>query len=165
MKLAFYKIPVDDAQAAQDELNRFLSSHRVTNIEKNFVNNGANSCWAVCIEYLDGATSQLPVRKGKVDYREVLNEKEFAVFAKLRNLRRTLAEQEGLPAYALFTNEQLAAMVQRRVTSKGDLSGIDGIGESRVGKYGEAFLAILSYAIPSLDDYPTKENSDEASQD
>ena len=40
---------------------------------------------------------------------------EFTVFAKLRSVRKLLADRQGVPAYALFTNEQLAAMVQRRV--------------------------------------------------
>ena len=82
-------------------------------------------------------------RKGKIDYREVFNEPDFALFARLRNLRKTLAEQEGVPAYALFTNEQLAAMVHQRVTSKAALSAIDGVGTARIDKYGEAFLALL----------------------
>lgn len=65
------------------------------------------------------------------------------MFARLRALRKTLAEQEGVPAYALFTNEQLAGMVQRRVRTVGDLREIDGVGEARVEKYGGAFLDIL----------------------
>ena len=39
------------------------------------------------------------------------------MFAKLRALRKTLADREGVPAYALFTNEQLADMVRRRITT------------------------------------------------
>ena len=78
-----------------------------------------------------------------IDYREVLAEQEFAVFAKLRALRKTLAEREGLPAYALFTNDQLAAMVQQRATSTTALAAIEGVGKARVEKFGNAFLDIL----------------------
>ncbi len=73
----------------------------------------------------------------------MLNEQDFALFAKLRDLRKTLAEQEGVPAYALFTNEQLARMVQQRVTSKAALAEIEGVGASRLEKYGDAFLQLL----------------------
>lgn len=82
-------------------------------------------------------------RPGKLYYREVLNEADFALFARLRALRKDLAEAEGVPAYALFTNEQLAAMVQSGARSPASLLAIDGIGEARVAKYGERFLEVL----------------------
>ncbi len=82
-------------------------------------------------------------KRGKIDYREVLSEPDFALFAKLRAVRKTLADKDGVPAYALFTNEQLAEMVQRRVRTAGALREIEGVGEARVEKYGQDFLAIL----------------------
>ena len=50
--------------------------------------------------------------------------------------------------YALFTNEQLAAMVQSRVTTAAALEKIDGVGPARVEKYGAAMLAVLTAAMP-----------------
>jgi hypothetical protein len=44
-------------------------------------------------------------------------------------------------------NEQLAAMVEKRVTSKKALMEIDGVGEARVSKYGDEALAILRDAF------------------
>jgi superfamily II DNA helicase RecQ len=73
----------------------------------------------------------------------VLDEKDFAIFAKLRTLRKSMAEKEGLPVYALFSNEQLAAMVQKRITTREALGAIDGVGKSRLEKYGQAFLELL----------------------
>jgi superfamily II DNA helicase RecQ len=83
------------------------------------------------------------VKRKRVDYREVLGESEFGVYAELRRLRKHLADRDGVPAYAVFTNEQLAEMVQRRVSSIQALGAIEGVGESRVGKYAEPFLAAL----------------------
>ena len=68
------------------------------------------------------------------------------MFARLRALRKERADAEGVPAYALFTNDQLAEMVQRRVTSDAALRAIPGVGEARVEKYGEPFLHILKEA-------------------
>jgi len=50
------------------------------------------------------------------------------------------------PSYAVFTNEQLAEMVQRRVASAAALREISGVGEARIEKYGAAFLDILKEA-------------------
>lgn len=143
MKIKFFSIPANDSEAAQKELNTFLSGHRIAAVEKNFVTDGGHSFWAICVSYLDKDKSSPIMGKTKVDYREVLEEKEFAVFVKLRNLRKTLAEKEGVPAYALFTNEQLAHMVRHRVGTLAGLSEIDGVGKSRLDKYGKQFLKIL----------------------
>jgi hypothetical protein len=77
-----------------------------------------DSFWALCFRYLDGSETPALLRKGKIDYRDVLSEAEFVVFAKLRSLRKEISEREGLPPYALFTNEQLAAMVRQQIRTK-----------------------------------------------
>jgi superfamily II DNA helicase RecQ len=66
------------------------------------------------------------------------------LFAKLRSVRKRLADGEGVPAYAIFTNEQLAAMIRAGVRSRAELAAIDGVGEARVAKYGAAFLEVLT---------------------
>ena len=48
------------------------------------------------------------------------------MFARLRALRKETADAEGVPAYALFTNDQLAEMVQRRVVTAAALREIAG---------------------------------------
>jgi superfamily II DNA helicase RecQ len=141
-------IPATMPDAAQEAVNRFCGAHRVVSVEKQFVQDGERSYWALCVNYLDASKasediSLSPLRKGKIDYRTVLNEHDFALYARLRSLRKTLSEQEGIPAYALFTNEQLAAMIQKRVTSKAALGTIPGVGAGRLDKYGDAFLQLL----------------------
>lgn len=149
MRFRFFSVPVHDPDPAADELNRFLAGHRILAVEKHFVADGANSAWAICVGF-DDPGAALPraaqARRGKVDFKDVLSEAEFAVFARLRALRKERAEAEGVPAYALFTNEQLAEMVQRRVTSAGALRDIPGVGEARAEKYGPGFLRILQEA-------------------
>ncbi len=143
MKYQFFTIPVHSFEISQQELNSFCSGHRVATVEKQFVANGDASFWTVCVTYLDGNEKQAASQRSRVDYKEVLNEKDFTIFAILRNLRKTLAEKEGVPAYALFTNEQLATMVRRRITEITDLSSIGGVGKARLEKYGGAFLSVL----------------------
>jgi len=131
MQLKFFTIPVHGNDASQEDLNRFLNAHRIVSVERSFVQDGANSAWALCVSFEPaGAGRPQPGRRGKVDYREVLSEQDFAVFARLRTLRKALAEAEGVPAYALFTNEQLAAMVQRRPGSLAELGELAGAGTS-----------------------------------
>ena len=65
------------------------------------------------------------------------------MFAKLRELRKEIAQAEAVPVYTIFTNEQLAQMVQSKVTTKTALEGIAGIGDARIEKYGTRILAFL----------------------
>jgi superfamily II DNA helicase RecQ len=144
MKYRFFTIPAHAPEETQETLNSFCAQHRVAAVEKQFVADGHGSFWSICVSYLEQDNKSAVPRRSKIDYRELLNEQDFAMFAKLRALRKSLAEQEGIPAYALFTNEQLAAMVRQRITSSSALGAIEGIGKSRIEKYGKAFIAILS---------------------
>jgi hypothetical protein len=67
--------------------------------------------WALAVEYLEGPALSGPGKtrggKPRVDYKEVLSPADFALFAKLRDWRKTTAEKEGIPVYAVLTNECL----------------------------------------------------------
>ena len=134
MLLRVFTIAIHDAGRALDELNSFLRAHRILFVDRHFVQDGANSIWAICVSYLSDANRPLAAgaKRPKVDYREVLSDADFAVFAKLRNLRKELAEREGIPAYALFTNEQLAEMVRRRVSSLAAMKEVEGVAGARL---------------------------------
>ena len=142
----FFTIPIRGGEVEIEALNRFLAGHCIVEIERQFLPDGANSAWCFCVVYAHSVSSASSPRQGKVDYKEVLNEVEFARFARLRQLRKELAEREGLPAYAIFTNEHLAEMVRRQVTTADALGEIPGVGEGRVEKYGAAFLGCLHEA-------------------
>lgn len=156
MKIRIFTIPIYHAGQAESELNSFLGGKRIISLEKRFVDNGAESAWSFCITWTE-MSEKAPLQKGKVDYKEVLNEQDFKVYAALRERRKKLAEEEGLPAYAIFTNEQLAEMVKQRVSSKAQLHEIKGIGAARVDKYGEQFLEILARANEELPEPPDEE--------
>ena len=64
-------------------------------------------------------------------------------FVQLRDLRKSIAQAEAVPVYTVFTNEQLAAMVRARVTTRAGLGKIDGVGEARIEKYGPRVLPVL----------------------
>ena len=80
----------------------------------------------------------------KIDYKELLNEADFTVFARLRDLRKVISDKEAIPAYSIFTNEQLASMVTGKVDSLTAMGSIPGVGAARIEKYVAAFLASLT---------------------
>ena len=147
MRLYFFTIPAKFPDEMQQTLNAFCTHHRVLTIDKQFVELGNESYWSICVTVMQGdvpdAAKITDGKKGAVDYKEKLGEQDFAIYVQLRNLRKILSEQENIPAYALFTNEQLATMVTQRVDSLAELSKIEGIGKARLEKYGKSFLQLL----------------------
>lgn len=150
MQFRFFTVPIRTPDDAAADLNQFLTGHRILAIDRRLIADGANSAWTICVSFDDGTGSPSPRsaqgKRGKVDFKDVLSDPEFAVFARLRALRKEKADAERVPAYALFTNEQLAETVQRRVGTAAGLREIAGVGEARLEKYGEAFLGILKDA-------------------
>jgi superfamily II DNA helicase RecQ len=150
MQLRFFTIPILGGESAAAELNRFLASHRVLAVDRQLAQDGGAALWTICVSYepagAAGAADGAGPKRGKVDYKELLSEVDFAVYAELRSLRKTLAERDGVPVYNLFTNEQLAAMVTRPVQSLAGLQAIPGVGAARIEKYGQLFLDELAKA-------------------
>lgn len=122
-------------------MNAFLRAHKVLSIDRRWVEGGADSLWLFCIDYLDSSAAGGGDKNGsgsraKVDYKEILSPEEFAVFARLRDVRKEISQREAVPVYAIFTNEQLAQMVQARATTKSALEKIAGVGDARIERYG-----------------------------
>ena len=149
----FFTVGLHDDGRTACELNGFLSSHKVLAVERHFVEHGGDSFWAFCVDYWQGSQSSVRQSGGprisgssqRVDYKERLSPTDFKIFLKLREWRKTIAQSEAVPVYAVFTNEQLAQVASSNMSSKAALGRIDGIGDARVAKYGDALLAALSH--------------------
>ncbi len=68
------------------------------------------------------------------------------LFEKLRSLRRSLAEENGVPPYVIFHDRTLAAMAQHRPTTGEDLLELSGIGLAKKERWGEAFMSVIKAA-------------------
>jgi superfamily II DNA helicase RecQ len=143
MQIKTTRIGMEDA-TAEAELNRFLRSVRVLQVQKEFVNLGAQSFWSFCVEYIESSSVKAKNAKSKVDYKEVLSPEDFELFSSLRDLRKALAAEEAIPVYAICTNEQLAEIAKQRPANLVDLKKIDGLGEAKIEKYGERFLVVVN---------------------
>ena len=66
-----------------------------------------------------------------------------ALFESLRTLRKELADEQGLPPYVIFHDATLREMVERRPLTLSQFAGIRGVGEAKLARYGERFLAAV----------------------
>lgn len=154
MAFAFFKIACDDAGGGADALNAFVRNHRIVHVTREWVEEGGESFWAFCVEYRDAGVPATGERTfAKIDYREVLPPAQFEVYSRLRKIRQGLAEKEGIPVFAVFSNEHLAEMVKRSCQSMEQLKAIPGVGEARAEKYGRAMLDAIGGA-PAAEENP-----------
>ena len=135
------------------ELNACLATHRVVSVAQHLVSTAGGGTLVVVVQTVDSPTrpgssagASGPARK--IDYREELSPEDFEVFSRLRDERKKLAEAEGVPVYAIFTNDQLATMAKTRPATLAGISSIEGIGKARVDKHGPRFLTLCT-AQPS----------------
>jgi len=137
-----YAVPHDGALS---ELNSFLASHRVVTVSQSIVRKSSNPLLVFIVEYLDGPTTgQKQIQNERVDYRQKFNSENFALFSLLRDERKRLADEAGVPVYTILTNAQLAEMVAAKVTTVIELESIGGIGSARAEKYGRSMIDVVT---------------------
>ncbi|MCK8046605.1 DNA helicase RecQ [Shewanella sp. 1CM18E] len=66
------------------------------------------------------------------------------LFAQLKLLRRTLAEELDVPPYLVFNDATLAEMAAILPTSPGEMLAVNGVGERKLERFGGEFLDEIS---------------------
>ncbi|MEZ8143633.1 ATP-dependent DNA helicase RecQ [Enterovibrio norvegicus FF-454] len=65
------------------------------------------------------------------------------LFAKLRKLRKAIADKEDIPPYVVFNDATLIEMAEMIPTSQGELLAVNGVGQRKLEKYGHVFLDVI----------------------
>jgi ATP-dependent DNA helicase RecQ len=66
------------------------------------------------------------------------------LFDALRAWRRGEAARQGLPPYVIFHDQTLADIAKARPRARADLSAINGVGQGKLDRYGEAVLEAVA---------------------
>lgn len=77
---------------------------------------------------------------------QLSDEAADSLFEALRELRTDLASEAGVPPYVVFSDSTLKEMSQQRPQNRLAFLQIKGVGQSKLDKYGEAFLAVIKEA-------------------
>lgn len=137
MQVKLFTIPVFGSEQLEEEMNRFLRSHRILQLERHFCSDDGGY-WALLVEYVAGdplAESPPSARRERKDYSEGLNDEEKGRFENYKAVRRELAQQLAIPAYLVFTNEELAILSRLPEISDDSIRGVKGIAPQRLKDY------------------------------
>ncbi|HBH61843.1 MAG TPA: DNA helicase RecQ [Nitrospiraceae bacterium] len=69
-----------------------------------------------------------------------LEQYDEALFERLRALRKTLADGQGVPPYIVFSDKTLREMCRRYPSAMPDMAGITGVGTAKLERYGRDFI-------------------------
>ena len=70
------------------------------------------------------------------------------LFERLRAWRAAVAKEQGMPAYVIFHDATLRQIAAAPPSTLAGLSAINGVGETKLGRYGQQILDVLAEATP-----------------
>lgn len=154
MQIKIFTISVFDNDEMLREMNNFLATHKVVEVTQAF---SENAYWTFCVRYtLGAADNNGSLTKGnvssqkKIDYKSVLSDEEFVRFSAMRSIRKKLADDDGIPAFAVFTDAELAGFSKLEELSVSSLTNISGVSKQRAQNYGEKLISM--YLGPKQDE-------------
>ena len=72
-----------------------------------------------------------------------------ALFCELRELRTSLAREQQVPPYFIFSNATLQDVCRRRPANNEELLEVAGVGAKKAERYGELILAKIAAHAPA----------------
>ncbi|MCX6277968.1 MAG: HRDC domain-containing protein [Bacteroidetes bacterium] len=143
MQIRFFTIPITSVNDYNDELNTFLRSNKVVEIEKQLIQTPNGVYWCIYISYI---LTNIPeyATKERIDYMKVLEPEVFARFSKLREIRKKIAFDDSVSAYVVFTDAELAEMAKLPELTINKLKSIKGVGDKKTDKYGATIIKIFN---------------------
>ncbi len=81
------------------------------------------------------------LRKGAVATKQITQ--NDPLFEELRIVRKGLADEAGVPPFVIFSDKTLQDMCSRRPKTEDEFLEVNGVGMSKLEKYGEAFITAI----------------------
>ncbi len=94
-------------------------------------------------ETVDLKEIRLSIRKAVKKKEDFSADYNSDIFEKLRDLRREVAAEKGVPPYIIFSDKTLKDMSVKRPENREQMLEVHGIGEVKYERYGEQFLTLL----------------------
>ena len=84
-----------------------------------------------------------PQRQSALERGDVAADHHLGLFERLRALRRRLADEQGVPAFVVFSDATLRGLAQAKPASPRAMLKVSGVGPAKLERYGETFLATI----------------------
>jgi len=89
----------------------------------------------------------------------------YDLFEILRQLRLSIAREEGMPPYIVFSDKTLIDMSVKAPRDRSSMLGVSGVGEAKYEKYGERFIEAIAGFVDENPDSVTSIKDEEDAED
>ncbi|KEY59231.1 ATP-dependent DNA helicase RecQ [Serratia sp. DD3] len=85
----------------------------------------------------------------RIKLRSSANQKSYGgnydrkLFAKLRKLRKSIADEENIPPYVVFNDATLLEMAEQMPINASELLSVNGVGQRKLERFGTPFMAVI----------------------
>ena len=74
------------------------------------------------------------------------------LFAKLRKLRKAIADEENIPPYVVFNDATLIEMAEQMPVSPSEMLSVNGVGMRKLERFGKEFMALIRAHVDGDDE-------------
>lgn len=74
------------------------------------------------------------------------------LFAKLRKLRKAIADEENIPPYVVFNDATLIEMAEQMPVTPGEMLGVNGVGTRKLERFGREFMSLIRSHVDGEDE-------------
>ena len=150
MPVKIVTLPFDETNETfhEEMVNRFISGNIIKKMKFDFFSACERPYWSIFMEYEPRFDTH------ETNEVEKMSGDEKALLEKLFELRRQLAEKEGIPVFIIATNKQLRDVVKQRPTTGEQLKMIDGFGKKKTQKYGRVIFETVKAYFPKISKDP-----------
>jgi hypothetical protein len=142
-----------------ERVRDFLADKELLSVESFHFVHAGRPYWSLCLGWRRRQSGDEPGQPGAGDrgtpidrarqeaIRELLSEldeRERAMYDRLRSRRRETAGRAGHAPYMVFTDQTLIDLVRRRPRTLAGLAAVKGLGEKKLAAYGKAVLEVLN---------------------
>ena len=157
MKLKVVTLRFDDETGSFDdrELVDFVDDEdqprEVLDVSEHFFVHDRRPTWALLLSYREIQRPGEKKGEARKDWRADLDEPGRQLFDELRGWRAKACQRDGLPPYLICTNRQIAEIARTPARTKADLHAIHGLGQTKIDRWGEEMLAVVSTVVDAGD--------------
>ena len=95
--MTFFISPFSEPSSSA-ELNNFLKAHWIINVERRLIDGERGTGWVFLVEYTESECVKSSYKmNSKVDWWDVLNPSQFAVYDFLRKTRKEIGDKTKIP--------------------------------------------------------------------
>lgn len=90
--------------------------------------------------------------KSKASQKFAVGNYDRKLFAKLRKLRKAIADEENIPPYVVFNDATLIEMAEQMPITPGEMLGVNGVGTRKLERFGREFMSLIRSHVDGEDE-------------